>query len=96
MSINRKAARRDKNEPDIIAALLAAGASVSQLSGKGLPDLLVGYQGINYLLEVKNPDGGKLQPDQVAFIEGWQGRPVVVVWSVADALRAIGAAKAED
>jgi hypothetical protein len=90
MSINRKAAKRDKNEPDIIAALLAAGASVSQLSGKGLPDLLVGY-GDNYLLEVKNPDGGKLQPDQVLFVKGWKGRPVAVVWSVDDALKAIGA-----
>jgi hypothetical protein len=92
MSIHRAAAKRDKNEPEIIAALLAVGASVSQLSGKGLPDLLVGFQGTNYLLEVKNKEaGGKLKPDQVAFIEGWQGRPVVVVWSVADALKAIGA-----
>jgi Holliday junction resolvase len=97
MSIYRAAAKRDKNEPEIIAALLAVGASVSQLSGRGLPDLLVGFKGVNYLLEVKNKEsGGKLKPDQVEFIASWQGRPVVVVWNVDDALKAIGASKAED
>lgn len=52
---------RDKNEPAIVEALKAAGASVTSLtpSGKkddrGVPDLLVGYRHRTFLLEVKAP-----------------------------------------
>lgn len=52
---------RDKNEPAIVEALKAVGASVTSLtpSGKkddrGVPDLLVGYRWRTFLLEVKNP-----------------------------------------
>lgn len=57
MSI-RYAARRDAAEPAIVAALRAAGASVEIISnGDGLPDLMVGYRGVTYHLEVKNPTG---------------------------------------
>lgn len=55
MTIHRRAARRDSNEVEIVRALIAAGASVTHLSGvDGLPDLLVGYQGRTVLLEVKH------------------------------------------
>jgi hypothetical protein len=51
------ARRRDANEPAIVEALQAAGAVVERLGyPKGVPDLLVGYQGRTFLLEVKNPD----------------------------------------
>ncbi len=46
--------QRDENEPKIITALKAAGASVYKVSGKRIPDLLVGYLGETFLLEVKN------------------------------------------
>lgn len=50
------AKRRDKNEPEIVRALEAAGASVTQLDGEdGEPDLLIGYRGATYLQEVKDP-----------------------------------------
>lgn len=55
----RRAARRDGNEPEIVAALRAAGASVSALNGDGIPDLLVGYRGETFLLEVKLPVGAR-------------------------------------
>ena len=57
--------KRDANEPEIIAALEAVGASVWQLpTGQGLPDLLVGLRQwgidgsrsgmrVNYLIEFK-------------------------------------------
>ena len=46
----------DANQPEIIKALEAVGATVHPLPiGKGLPDLLVGYQDVNYLIEVKMP-----------------------------------------
>ena len=57
MSLHRRAARRDTNEAEIVAALRAAGASVLFLAIKGAGDLLVGYQGINLLLETKRPKG---------------------------------------
>lgn len=61
--MSKWARRRDACEKDIIKALRAAGAVVEQLDGKGIPDLLVGYQhasGVRYmvLMECKDPDVG--------------------------------------
>ena len=70
--------RRDKGESAIIAALEAAGATVEQIpTGRGVPDLLVGFNGVNYLLEVKTP-GGKLNDKQVAWHGNWAGQRCVV------------------
>lgn len=58
MSYTKRAARRDESEPAIVDALRAAGASVTVIGqGDGVPDLLVGFEGATYLLEVKNPLG---------------------------------------
>lgn len=86
-----RSARIDANQPQIIAALRKAGASVQPLHtvGGGVPDLLVGYRGRNLLIEVK--DGGKppsareLTEDQVIWIEFWRGG-VHLATSVEDAL----------
>lgn len=92
----RRAAKRDENESEVVAALRAVGASVQSLAavGKGTPDLLVGFRGENYLLEVKWPLGTpsrrKLTPDQVTWHAGWKGAAYIVESSAA-ALRAIGA-----
>lgn len=51
--MKRYTVRRDRNEPEVIAALLAVGAAVQQLDGDGIPDLLVGFRGRLTLLEVK-------------------------------------------
>jgi hypothetical protein len=51
----RRAPHRDKAERGIIDALEAVGASVEQLDGEDIPDLLVGFRGENHLLEVKSP-----------------------------------------
>ena len=50
-----RARMRDANEPEIVKALEAAGATVTRLNEAGVPDLLVGYQGKTKLLEVKRP-----------------------------------------
>jgi len=84
----RQAARRDNNEPQIVIALEACGCSVTRLSQKGVPDLLVSRQGVTYLIEVKEPKG-KLTEDQEAFIWNWKGS-VAVVRSVEEALEAVG------
>jgi len=92
----RRAPKRDGNEAAIIAALRAVGASVTQLDGVGVPDLVVGWRGKTHLLEVK--DGGKppshrrLTPAQREWHAAWRGGSLVVVADIDAALAAIGAA----
>ncbi len=85
MSLNRYAAKRDKNEPEIIEALERAGWLVRQLSTKGIPDLLCIRGSAVMLLEVKMP-GKKLNDAQSGFFNLLQGAPIWVVYSVDDAL----------
>jgi threonine dehydrogenase-like Zn-dependent dehydrogenase len=64
----RRAARVDSNQPEIVEALRRFGAAVlvtSQL--KGAMDLLVGYNGNTYIVEVK--DGDK-PPSQIKLTKG--------------------------
>lgn len=91
MSVRRRAAKRDANEPAIIKALRAVGATVAQVSEKGFPDLVVGYRGATHLIEVKMPGKG-LTPDQEKWIQEWRGSKVHVVETPLRALAAIGAA----
>lgn len=88
----RRAARVDANQAEIVKALRAAGATVQHLHviGKGCPDLLVGFRETNYLLEVKDA-GGMLTDDEQIWRVEWRGPLVAVVYSVDDALKAIGA-----
>ena len=81
----------DANHGAIAHALRQCGASVVDLRavGAGVPDLLVGYRGASWLLEVKT-DAGKLRESQDVFAATWRGGPVVVVRSPAEALVAIG------
>lgn len=94
----RRAAKVDANQDQIVVALRAAGASVNSLApvGKGLPDLLVGFRGTNYLLECKDgnkpPSARELTPDQIEWHLNWRGHAVVVT-SADEALAAIGAIK---
>jgi hypothetical protein len=65
-----RAQKRDANEPEVIAALLAIGCSVDQLpGGNGRPDLLVGdpMTHLPILMEVKIPERFKLNPLQKAY-----------------------------
>ena len=80
----RQAAKIDANQPDIVKALRKAGAIVQSLAavGKGCPDLLVGYRGVNYLLEIKDgskpPSERRLTNDQVEWHATWRGEVHVV------------------
>jgi Holliday junction resolvase len=85
---------KDGNQDAIVLALRKLGASVAITSGHGygLPDLIIGWKGETYMFEVKNRAGRgvKLSANEAYFIEHWRGRPVVIVESVEDALRALG------
>lgn len=91
----RRAAKVDDNQREVVAALRAAGATVQHLHavGAGCPDLLVGYHGVNYLLEVKDgnkpPSKRKLTPDQEVWHRDWRGS-VHVVKDIDEALGVIG------
>ena len=88
--------RIDANQPEIVKALRAVGASVQSLAevGRGVPDLLVGYRGKQHLLEVKDgskpPSARRLTEDEQNWHDAWRGK-VWVVKTVDEALEAIGA-----
>lgn len=88
----RRAARKDASQSAIVAALRGAGASVWDI---GRPvDLLVGFRGQTFAVEVKTPGtsyGRKLNQNQQDFADAWRGGPVLTVSTPEQALRAIGA-----
>ena len=79
-----KRARTDDNQSPVVRRLRQIGCSVLSLApiGSGCPDLLIGYHGLNTLLEVKDgekaPSARKLTGDQVRFKSEWRGQWVVV------------------
>jgi Holliday junction resolvase len=88
MALHRRAARRDANEAEIVEALRAAGAKVWPISGPGIPDLLVAYQGRFLLLEVKTR-AGKPTRAQIQFASEVEDCPVFIVRTPAEALKAM-------
>lgn len=93
MSLHRRAARRDANEASIVKALRAVGVTVYPLSGAGVPDLLCGYRGSTFLLEVKTATG-KATPAQEEKREAWRGGAWRTVRTVDEALAVVGATSA--
>ena len=96
----RRAAKVDANQAEIVDAQRRAGASVGSLAavGKGCPDLVVGYRGTNYLIEVKDgsksPSERQLTADQVEWHMRWNGH-VAIAHSVDEALQIIGVQRQE-
>ena len=91
----RRAAKTDRNQAAIVRALRAIpGVTVRSLAavGQGVPDLLVGWRGRNYLFEVKDPgaspSGRALTPAEAKFHRTWTGQ-VRVIFSAQDAMQAI-------
>ena len=92
----RRAAKVDRNQAQITTALRDVGATVQPIHtiGNGVPDLLVGYRGVNFLLEIKDgtlsPSRRVLTQDEAQWHLTWRGA-VTVVNDENEALRAIGA-----
>ena len=87
-------AKVDANHTAVVGALRGIGCSVVSLArnGKGVPDLLVGYRGMNLLLEVKDgdksPSKTKLTPDQVKFHATWRGS-IFTVYTPIEAIEVV-------
>jgi len=84
----------DHVQAAIVKTLRKLGVSVTDLTavGKGVPDLLVARAGKLYLLEIKDPKTGRLNPLQIDFHAQLQlnGVTVAVVHTIDEALIAIG------
>ena len=91
----RRAAKVDANQSEIVKALRQIGASVQLLHavGQGCPDLLVGFRGVNVLIEVKDgkkpPSQRQRTPAQEEWIRTWRGQHCLVT-SVSEALGVFG------
>jgi hypothetical protein len=87
----RYAARVDANQEQIVSALRAAGAYVWII---GLPvDLLVGYKGHTFLVEIKTNSKKRFTKLQTDFFENWSGSTLSRIDSPEAALRMIGVVK---
>ena len=90
----RRNARVDDNQKQIVKAFRKLGASVlitSQL--KNCFDILVGYNGINYICEIKDgmkpPSQRKLTEGEEAFRRDWKGGKYHIIESVNDVINLI-------
>ncbi len=92
------AKRTDANQAEIVKILRQAGADVYDLSkvGKGIPDLLVTFNGETILMEVKRDAKAKFTAEQLKFIANWKGGPLSRVDSPESALRVIGLIEKKD
>lgn len=77
----------DLIQKDVVNKLRSMGATVVDLSavGKGMTDLLVGFDGQTILLEVKSGADKKFTPAQIKFFATWTGGMLARVNSVQEA-----------
>jgi hypothetical protein len=74
----------DDNQPEIAELFQDLGATVlyTHTLGKGAPDIIVGYRGENFLVEIKDgkkvPSKQKLTPDEREFHATWNGQICIV------------------
>lgn len=90
----RRAANVDANQPAVMEALRRAGITVQPLHtvGKGCPDLLCGFRGVNVLVEVKRGDKTEsrkqLNSMQTNWHSAWAGQ-CAVAETAEDAIRIV-------
>ena len=76
----RTRGRTDANQSEVVKHLRQMGASVAVISGVGggVPDLIVGRAGRNYLVELKDPSkppsGRLLTREEDSFRQAWAGQ----------------------
>ena len=88
-----RAARIDNNQNQIVSMLRDyphITVSITSACGNGFPDIVVGYEGLSFLFEIK--DTGKrrkLTDAEILFRRGWTGH-YDVIESVDEILELIG------
>jgi len=86
----RTASRVDANQALIVRHLRAVGASVLHTHQlKNCFDILVGYRGRSFLMEIKATEKDTLTPGEAEFQRTWRGSPYHVVYTVDQALAII-------
>jgi hypothetical protein len=84
------ASRVDANQADIVRALRGIGASVFHCHQlKNAFDLLVGYRGRTFLMEIKASEKDKLTPGEAEFRDTWRGSTYHIVYTADQAIRII-------
>lgn len=81
----RLRAKRDASEAAIVDALRRCGWTVTHLSLKDAPDLLLARAGMMVLAEVKTGTG-ELRPGQARWHAAWPGPPVQILRTVEDVI----------
>ena len=77
--MSKFAKKVDANQNALCKYAKSLGASVQYMHsvGAGFPDVILGYEGVNYLCEIKT-EKGKLNALQVEWFKNWKGQAVVV------------------
>jgi len=84
--------KSDANQKRIVETLRSVpGVSVfvTTIVKHGFPDLVVGFRGVTYLVELKT-EKGKLTDDERDFFDSWTGQ-ITIARSAEDILDMIGA-----
>lgn len=90
----RVRARKDANHTAIVQNFRDLGATVLDTAqlGNGAPDILIGYQGHNVAIEIKDgskpPSKRALTIDEQEFHADWNGW-IEIVYSVDDVVRIV-------
>jgi hypothetical protein len=96
VSKHRRAAKIDNNQPEIVKKLRMLPNITVEV---GHDDILVGYKGINYWYEIKEPETvsnvtGQVRPSAIKdsqhkLIAEWKGH-YKIVWNIDQILKDIG------
>jgi Holliday junction resolvase len=86
----RARGRTDLNQTTLVDELRQLGFSVAVTSsiGNDFPDLVVGRNGLDRLVEVKNSTRGILTDGQLLFAAAWKGAPIIIAHSTDDVIKA--------
>jgi len=95
MPYSAKGRRIDNNQNDLVRQIRSIPKTTVAITsgvGAGFPDIVVGYRGKNYLLEIKDPrrkpSERRLTPDEQDFVSDWCGQ-VDVVETIDDVIKVI-------
>ncbi len=88
MSKWRAAAKVDKNQPEIVKALRKIPGVTVQTK---MDDILIGYKGVNYWIELKEskPSPSQIKYSQYKLWAEWQGQ-YLIAWELGQILELIG------